>query len=104
MDVCVHPILLQGPHICWGSEGVLHGHEENDIKGYDNFGTFVEACKKEGLLSGPGPYTVFAPVDSACEGVTFTKEQLEYHIAEGEVSYSAIADMKTLNGNTLSYR
>merc|ERR1740124_1095119 len=28
---------LQGPEIFWGSEGVLEGFDESDIKGYDNF-------------------------------------------------------------------
>eukprot|EP00520_Triparma_pacifica_P014500 CAMPEP_0118637636 /NCGR_PEP_ID=MMETSP0785-20121206/3255_1 /TAXON_ID=91992 /ORGANISM="Bolidomonas pacifica, Strain CCMP 1866" /LENGTH=47 /DNA_ID= /DNA_START= /DNA_END= /DNA_ORIENTATION= len=33
----------QGPHICWGSEGVMAGYEENDIKGYDNLNNLVAA-------------------------------------------------------------
>ena len=63
---------LQGPGVCWGSEGVELGHEENDIKGYDNFDKLVGAVAAAGLaqaLSGPGPFTVFAPVNSAFDQV-----------------------------------
>lgn len=28
---------LQGPGVVWGAEGVTQGHEESDLKGYDNF-------------------------------------------------------------------
>lgn len=63
---------LPGPGIVWGSEGVPLGHEENDIKGYDNFDRLVNAVAAAGLadaLSGPGPFTVFAPTNSAFDSV-----------------------------------
>merc|ERR1711939_950575 len=28
---------MEGPEIFWGSDGVALGHDEADIKGYDNF-------------------------------------------------------------------
>jgi len=100
---------LQGPGICWGSEGVLLGHEENAIKGYDNFDKLVEAVAKAGLadaLSGPGPFTVFAPTNSAIEGFTgeITADVLKYHVVPGKVTYAQISgDLKTLEGSSLKY-
>merc|ERR1712094_15624 len=85
---------LQGPEIFWGSEGVELGHEESEIKGYDNFGKFVAALKDAGLdktLSGAGPYTVFAPSDQAFEDF------------QGTVTSDAISgDLKTLQGDPSS--
>merc|ERR1711968_219980 len=95
----------QGPHICWGSAGVLEGYDEGDIKGYDNATKFVEAVKAAGIDLSSGDYTIFAPVDSKVTG-DFTADQLKYHIVEGKVSYDAIATtpLKTLQGETLTYK
>merc|ERR1712023_616280 len=95
----------QGPHICWGSAGVLEGHDEGDIKGYDNATKFVEAVKAAGIDLSSGDYTIFAPVDSKVTG-DFTVDQLKYHIVEGKVSYDAIATapLKTLQGESLTYK
>jgi uncharacterized surface protein with fasciclin (FAS1) repeats len=101
---------LQGPGICWGSEGVALGHEENDIKGYDNFDKLVGAVAAAGLadaLSGPGPFTVFAPTNSAFDGVpagAATADVLKYHVVPGKYTYAQITgDLKTLQGNSLTY-
>jgi len=100
---------LQGPGICWGSAGVPLGHEENEIKEYDNFDKLVAAVAKAGLadaLSGPGPFTVFAPTNSAFDGVKgeATADILKYHVVPGKVTYAQITgDLKTLQGESLTY-
>ena len=38
---------MEGPEIFWGSDGVLLGHDEADIKGYDNFDQLAAALSKE---------------------------------------------------------
>ncbi len=82
-----------------------------------NFSILVEAVVKANLvetLSGPGPFTIFAPTNSAFEalftelGVTgiadLTAEQLTpillYHVVSGNVRSSQLSDgpVETLNG------
>ena len=108
-DIVGTAATLQGPEIFWGPDGVPLGHDESDIKGYDNFGKFVEAVKSAGLdktLSGAGPYTVFAPSDQAFEDFqgTVTEDILKYHVVEGKITSDAISgDLKTLQGGSLKY-
>ena len=108
-DIVATASTLQGPELFWGSEGVELGHEESDIKGYDNFGKFVDALKSAGLdktLSGGGPFTVFAPTDAAFDDYQgkVTADVLKYHVVEGKIATSAIsADLKTLEGKSLKY-
>ena len=105
---------LEGPEIFWGSDGVLEGHDESDIKGYDNFDKLVSALEGQGVastLSG-GMYTVLAPSNSAIDkhmaevGTPITADVLKYHVIEGKVALDNLTtDQKTLNGGTLtSYR
>jgi uncharacterized surface protein with fasciclin (FAS1) repeats len=115
MDIMSTAAQLQGPPIQWGSEGVLVGKEEADIKGYDNFSLFCKAVEVAGLtsvLKGPGPFTVFVPVDTAFEGrmeelaanPAALAEVLKYHVVAGKVSAGSIgADLATVNGATLTY-
>jgi uncharacterized surface protein with fasciclin (FAS1) repeats len=83
--------------------------------------TLVEAVTAAGLaetLSGPGPYTVFAPTNAAFEALPpgqledllkpANKQQLadipSYHVAEGEVLSSDLTDgqaIPTLQGEDL---
>lgn len=81
-----------------------------------NFQTLVTAVKAAGLvetLSGPGPFTVFAPTDEAfaklgkdtLEGVLKNKEQLtailKLHVVSGKVMSNEVvklSEAKTLNG------
>merc|ERR1712157_706115 len=84
---------LEGPEIFWGSDGVLEGYDESDIKGYDNF-------------------DVLAGANSAIEkhnnevGTPIDADVLKYHVIEGKKALDALnTDQKTLNGGTLtSYR
>ncbi|MCC7573186.1 MAG: fasciclin domain-containing protein [Candidatus Methanofastidiosum sp.] len=91
-----------------------------------NFKTLVEAVKAAGLvdvLSGPGPFTVFAPQDSAfaalpagtVEGLLKDKakltEILKYHVVSGKYDLSQMRErsgmqsemtkLKTLQGTEL---
>jgi uncharacterized surface protein with fasciclin (FAS1) repeats len=99
---------LDGPAMVWGSEGVMVGKEENDFKCYDSFGKFVAAVKAaglEGALKGPGPFTVFAPVDSAFDAYKkpMTAELLKYHVVPGKLMASAISsNLPTLNGKPIT--
>merc|ERR1712151_109432 len=82
----------------------------------------VEALQEAGLvdaLSGPGPFTAFAPTDAAftalLEALSVTKEELlaradlatilQYHVISGQVLSSDLAatqDVTTLSGDTLT--
>lgn len=71
------------------------------------------------ILNGPGPFTVFAPVDSALEAQMASLEELglgddpttitsmlNYHIVEGIYPASAISDgleLPTVQGGTLLF-
>ena len=90
-----------------------------------DFTTLVAAVEAAGLadtLSGPGPFTVFAPTDAAfaaaLESLGLTAEQLladqatlssilTYHVLPGEVPASAVVTMdgetaETVNGATVT--
>ena len=103
---------LEGPEIFWGSDGVADGHDESEIKGYDNFGKLAAACKAEGIDLSGGTYTMLAPSDSAFDkhanevGTPITADILKYHVIEGKQALDSLTtDQKTLNGGTLtSYR
>ena len=89
-----------------------------------NLTTLVAAVQAAGLaetLSGPGPFTVFAPPNSAFEALPAgtvenllkpeNKEQLTsiltYHVVPGRLSASDLRDGQTLttvNGQTLTVR
>lgn len=100
---------LQGPGVVWGSAGVPLGHEENEIKCYDNFDSLVKFIEAAGLadaLAGGGPYTVFAPVNSAFEGISsVSADALRYHVVPGKILASQIdKDLPTaLQGKSLTY-
>jgi uncharacterized surface protein with fasciclin (FAS1) repeats len=104
---------LQGPGQVWGADGIAVGKEENDLKGYENFGKFVEAMKSTGVAAelGAGPYTVFAPTDPACESYELLKgpmtaDIVKLHICEGKIASGDIptTPLKSLAGTDLVYR
>lgn len=108
-DIVTTAASLEGPVIFWGSDGVLKGYEESDIKGYDNFGKFVAAVEKAGLtdtLKGAGPFTVLAPTDAAFDDFKgeVTADILKYHVIPGKVPLSSITgDQETVQGGKLTY-
>jgi uncharacterized surface protein with fasciclin (FAS1) repeats len=78
----------------------------------------VTASGLDGVLSGAGPYTVFAPSDRAfeklekgvldnllkAENKAKLLEVLNYHVVAGKVNYKDLKDgekLKTLNGKEL---
>lgn len=99
---------LKGPNVPWGSDGVLLGYEESDIKGTDDFSNFVAAVNAAGL--GPtlasGEYTVLAPVNSAFDKAgPVSADVLKYHVIPGRITKESIAgDLPTLNGASLTYK
>ena len=100
---------MEGPEIFWGSDGVALGHDEADIKGYDNFDQLAAALSKEGIDLSGGEYTLLAPANSAFDkhnnevGTPITADVLKYHVIEGKKTMDALnSDQKTLNGGTLT--
>mmetsp|Transcript_27502 Transcript_27502/g.47828 ORF Transcript_27502/g.47828 Transcript_27502/m.47828 type:complete len:201 (+) Transcript_27502:26-628(+) len=99
---------LEGPGIPWGSDGVLIGKEESEIKGYDTFNKFADALAKSGVDTSSGEYTIYAPTDTACDLVNspeLTPDVVKYHITEGRVPKGSIAgDQMTLTGKAMTYK
>eukprot|EP00586_Coscinodiscus_wailesii_P003046 CAMPEP_0172483870 /NCGR_PEP_ID=MMETSP1066-20121228/11071_1 /TAXON_ID=671091 /ORGANISM="Coscinodiscus wailesii, Strain CCMP2513" /LENGTH=192 /DNA_ID=CAMNT_0013248021 /DNA_START=52 /DNA_END=630 /DNA_ORIENTATION=- len=104
---------LEGPGQVWGADGIAVGKEESDLKGYDNFGLFSQRLASTGVgaaISGPGPFTVFAPTDTAIEAYEtangpVTGDVLAYCIVNGAISSSAISNtpLQSLTGQALTY-
>lgn len=104
---------LEGPGQVWGAEGIANGFEESDLKGYDNFGLFVQRLQASGVattLTGPGPFTVFAPTDTAIQSYELTRGPFDAAaiglcIIQGGISSSAIGTsaLTTINGEALTY-
>jgi len=104
---------LEGPAILWGPDGPLQDpmKEESDIKGYDGFGKFADACAAAGIDLDGSEYTVFVPTDATIDefeinGGVLTADVLKYHIVPGSIkkaSWSS-ADLTTLQGGKLTYR
>merc|ERR1712222_19212 len=84
---------LQGPEIFWGSEGVLVGKDEADIKGYDNFSKLSAAL------------SAFEKHEKEV-GTPITADVLKYHVIPGKKTLDMLTtDQETLQGGTLtSYR
>jgi uncharacterized surface protein with fasciclin (FAS1) repeats len=105
---------LQGPGQVWGAEGIAVGKEESDFRGYDNFGKLSALLQSTGVaqaLSGPGPFTIFAPTDSAIETYEANKgpvtgNVLAMSVVNGAVTSANLATspLVTLSGATLQYK
>eukprot|EP00567_Pseudictyota_dubia_P005409 CAMPEP_0197436938 /NCGR_PEP_ID=MMETSP1175-20131217/4274_1 /TAXON_ID=1003142 /ORGANISM="Triceratium dubium, Strain CCMP147" /LENGTH=169 /DNA_ID=CAMNT_0042966335 /DNA_START=10 /DNA_END=515 /DNA_ORIENTATION=+ len=101
---------MEGPSICYGHFAVLENKRELDIKEYDNFDFFKTAidqaeCTK--ILRGNGPFTVFAPTNSAIEkyqGV-LTDEIIKHHIIPQDIySDEMQGTFETLSGHKVTFR
>uniref|UniRef100_A0A7S3L5P4 FAS1 domain-containing protein n=1 Tax=Amphora coffeiformis TaxID=265554 RepID=A0A7S3L5P4_9STRA len=98
---------LEGPGQVWGAEGIAVGKEESDLKEYDNFNLFYDRLKSTGVaaeLAGAGPYTIFAPVNTAIQTYEMLKgpvdaNVLKMHIVPGNI---ASADVKSATLNSLA--
>ena len=99
---------LEGPAIVWGSDGVLIGKEESDIKGYDTFATFSKALQDSGVDTTQGELTIYVPTDSACALVNspqLTPDVVAYHICPGRTPKGSIAgDQMTMTGKAMTYK
>ena len=104
---------LQGPGQVWGADGIAVGKEENDLKGYENFGKFAAALQSTGVAAelGAGPYTVFAPTDPTMESYELLRGSIDadvvkMHIVPGKIASADIptADLTTIGGHSLTYR
>lgn len=99
---------LEGPSICYGWFARLENKRELDIKEYDNFDFFKAAidqadCTK--LLRGNGPFTVFAPTNSALEAFDgiLTEEVILSHIVEGDLYSDELeGEIETMSGHKLT--
>jgi uncharacterized surface protein with fasciclin (FAS1) repeats len=104
---------LEGPGQVWGADGIAVGKEEAELKGYDNFGLFTARLQSSGVaatLQGAGPFTVFAPTDTAVTNYEkmvgpFDAAVCKYCIVPGAVSSGAVsgADLTTAQGESLLY-
>jgi uncharacterized surface protein with fasciclin (FAS1) repeats len=105
---------LQGPGQVWGADGIAVGKEESELRGYDNFGKFLDRLKSTGVaaeLQGAGPFTVFAPTDPAVDSYEknfgpFDANVCKLHIVKGTVPSSQVssADLTTISGQKLVYK
>lgn len=105
---------MEGPGQVWGAEGIAVGKEESDFKANDNFGLFFGKLRSSSIgstLAGPGPFTVFAPTDTAVETYEkmigpFDDRVIALHIVPGMVSAGALgsSDLTTLAGVPLAYK
>ena len=120
------------PNVMVGGQPMLPGKTivDNAVNSADHT-TLVAAVKAAGLvdtLEGPGPFTVFAPVDSAFAALppgtvdTLLKPEnratltgiLTYHVVPGRLDSAALreqvaagggmARLKTVNGQTLTVK
>jgi len=104
---------LEGPGQVWGADGIAVGKEESDFKGFDGFGLFSQRLASTGVaatLAGAGPFTVFAPTDSAIQTYETMKGAVDANvinscIIQGSVSSSGLssANLGTLGGAALVY-
>lgn len=79
---------LEGPGVVWGAEGVLTGHEESDLKCLDNFDKFFNALQATGVaaeLAGAGPFTVFAPTNSAMESYEKVRGPIDANVVKMQI-------------------
>lgn len=109
--------LLSGSVVAGGGSAVPSGNTIAAIVSNDpNFSTLLTAVQAAGLaetLSGPGPFTVFAPTNAAFAKVPAADLQallndraklralLLYHVVPGRVTSTQVAGLssaKTVNG------
>ena len=98
---------MEGPSISYGHFAALENRKPTDIKEYDNFDAFKAAidqaeCTK--LLRGNGPFTVFAPTNTAIENFDgiLTEEVIKTHIIPQDLyTDELVGEFETLSGHKL---
>ena len=100
---------MEGPSYTYGHYAALEGKKPTDIKGYDNFDMFKAAIDQAGCskyLMGNGPYTVFAPTNSAIEAFDgiLDEEVIKTHILDRDIYSDEFEDgeIETLSGHKLT--
>lgn len=101
---------MEGPSVSYGHFAALENRKPTDIKEYDNFDAFKAAidqadCSK--LLRGNGPFTVFAPTNSAIQNFSgiLTEEVIKTHIIPQDLyTDELVGKFETLSGHVLSGR
>merc|ERR1712176_1578110 len=97
-----------------GADGIAVGKEENDFKCSENFGKFHDLLQSTGVaaeLAGAGPFTIFAPTDTAIESYEkmfgpFDASVCKLHIVNGKVPTSQVssAALTTISGESLTHK
>jgi uncharacterized surface protein with fasciclin (FAS1) repeats len=112
---------LDKPDILWSSEGQEQNPPkgEAEVRGQESYNTLIAACKACNLvdtLNGPGPFTVFAPTDSAFKAlgpkldallkdIPQLTKILTYHVVPGKFTLDQITkDLPTVNGASLKFK
>lgn len=101
---------LEGPSVCYGHFAKLEGKSPIDIKEYDNFNLFKDAIDQAGvskLLRGIGPFTLFAPTNSAIQAYNgyLSEEVILAHIVPQDLYTDELTgEIETLNGHKLTAR
>mmetsp|Transcript_14345 Transcript_14345/g.36038 ORF Transcript_14345/g.36038 Transcript_14345/m.36038 type:complete len:254 (+) Transcript_14345:44-805(+) len=99
---------IEGPSMCYGHFAKLEGKSPIDVKGYDNFNAFKAAIDQAGctkLLRGIGPFTVFAPTNSALDafnGILSEEVILTHIIPKDLYSDELVGEFETLSGHKLT--
>eukprot|EP00523_Entomoneis_sp_CCMP467_P005221 CAMPEP_0168750046 /NCGR_PEP_ID=MMETSP0724-20121128/17050_1 /TAXON_ID=265536 /ORGANISM="Amphiprora sp., Strain CCMP467" /LENGTH=252 /DNA_ID=CAMNT_0008798015 /DNA_START=25 /DNA_END=783 /DNA_ORIENTATION=- len=96
---------MEGPSISYGHFAVMENKKPTDIKEYDNFDAFKAAidqadCTK--LLRGNGPFTVFAPTNTAIENFdgVLTEEVILTHIIPQDLYSDELqGEFETMSGH-----
>merc|ERR1712194_515477 len=91
-----------------GHFGRLEGKTELEIKEYDNFDSFKAAIDQidlTQLLRGKGPFTVFAPTNSAIQAYrgVLSEEVIKTHIVTGDLFSDELeGEIETMSGHKLT--
>lgn len=99
---------LEGPSVNYGHFGRLEGKTELEIKEYDNFDAFKAAIDQidlTKLLRGKGPFTVFAPTNSAIQAYSgvLSEEVIKTHIVSRDLFSDELeGSIETLSGHQLT--
>lgn len=101
-------VTLEGPSVNYGHFGRLEGKTELEIKEYDNFDSFKAAIDQidlDKLLRGKGPFTVFAPTNSAIQAYrgVLSEEVIKTHIVDGDLFSDELdGEIETMSGHKLT--
>lgn len=71
----------------------------------DELSEAIRHAELEGMLSGPGPYTILAPIDGTHGNVTNTRQLVLSHTVQDNVDYGALraeTSLRSVFGSTLT--